>query len=703
MSIWTSEIKELEKFSESLKGQLPDLEKELERLIKADDENMILLYSRRCLEVIITDLCECELKRPRKTEPLQGIIDKLHKEEKVPSHIIASMHGLNELSTYGAHPKDFDPKQVRTTLINLETIIEWYFKYKGINIKREEEVQFKGESLGEVKKEVRIEEQERPTRSSKQKLLSGVLIIAILVMAAIFAYPRIFKKDTLEKLRSTGEKISIAVMPFQNMTNDTTKNVWQDWIQDILITSLSSSEELRVHQAQSVNNILRSEGLTNYSPITTSVAGKISQKLAANIFISGNIKQAGDTIQVSAQLINSKTGEVLKSFPIEGIAENILHIANSLSVMIKDFLITSKLKSENLKLQDLAYNDSPDAYRYFKYGQSAYGKRDYPSAIKMFSKAIAIDSNYTYATLLIAWAYSNQGIYDEAKKWCLKVYSKRNILPIQEELYAEFVHSAFFETPNERITYLKQLLDINDQLQQEYFDLGQAYNALYQYDKAIPAFEKSLEKYKEWKIKPWWVANYTNLGYAYHKTGKYKKEKQLYMKAEQDFPNDELLIYRQAVLALSENKTRVANNYIEKYITIRKENSVPEASIMNSIAGIYSDAGILEKAEEFYRKALSFEPENPDRLNNLAYFLIDKDRNIKEGFELVDKALGSSPDNYSFLHTKGWGLYKQGKYQEALEIIQKSWDLRREKAVYNHEAYLHLEEAKKAVASQKKN
>jgi hypothetical protein len=47
MVIWTAEIKELEKLYESLKGQLPDLEKGLKRLIKTDDENMILLYSRR--------------------------------------------------------------------------------------------------------------------------------------------------------------------------------------------------------------------------------------------------------------------------------------------------------------------------------------------------------------------------------------------------------------------------------------------------------------------------------------------------------------------------------------------------------------------------------------------------------------------------------------------------------------------------------
>lgn len=74
MPISTYEIKELERLHESFKGHLPSLEKELDQLIKTDDPNVILLYSRRCLEVIITDLCECELKRPRKTESLQGII-----------------------------------------------------------------------------------------------------------------------------------------------------------------------------------------------------------------------------------------------------------------------------------------------------------------------------------------------------------------------------------------------------------------------------------------------------------------------------------------------------------------------------------------------------------------------------------------------------------------------------------------------------
>jgi len=130
MTIWSVEIKELQTLYPSIKGRFPELEKELVQLIETKDANVVLLYSRRCLEVIITDLCESELKRPRKTEPLKGIIDKLHHEEKIPSHIITSMQNLNSLSTYGAHPKEFDPEQVKPVLSNLTIIIKWYLKYK---------------------------------------------------------------------------------------------------------------------------------------------------------------------------------------------------------------------------------------------------------------------------------------------------------------------------------------------------------------------------------------------------------------------------------------------------------------------------------------------------------------------------------------------------------------------------------------------
>jgi tetratricopeptide (TPR) repeat protein len=574
----------------------------------------------------------------------------------------------------------------------IAVIFSWVFEITPEGIK-------KTESFEESEKKV------TPTKPVKKKLKPSYVINAILIMAVIvLAYPKIFKRNTLEKMRSSGEKITVAVMPFQNMTNDTIWNVWQDGIQNELITSLTNSEELKVRQPESINTLIQSKGLTNYASITPSVASTISQKLDANIFIYGSIKQVGTTIRINAQLIDSKTEETFKSFQIDGIAENILHITDSLAVMVKNYLIISELKKEeSLHIQQLASTNSPEAYRYFIYGQNAYMNTDFPTAVNMYSQAIAIDSNFTSATIRLSFAYGNQNLYDQAKKWCLKVYEKRDQMPMRQKIYTDFAYAIFFETPYEEIKYLKQLQEIDDQLPYIYFNLGSNYIELYQYDKAIPELEKAWEISNKWHSKSQWVYKYTLLGFAYHKTAQYKKEKRLYKKAEQEFPDDPDIISFQVILSITEGDTIAVNRYIEKYISIGENNSWSEALIKTGLASIYYEAGSLDKAEVYYRQALLLEPENPDRLFDLAWFLIDKDRNINEGLQLVNTALKLRPDNYNYLHTKGWGLYKQGKYQEALDILQKSWDLRREKAVYNHEAYLHLEAAKKAVANQKNN
>jgi len=57
-------------------------------------------------------------------------------------------------------------------------------------------------------------------------------------------------------------------------------------------------------------------------------------------------------------------------------------------------------------------------------------------------------------------------------------------------------------------------------------------------------------------------------------------------------------------------------------------------------------------------------------------------------------------DQWFFLEGKGWGLYKQGKYNEALELLEKCMDL---SVYYRHSVYLKIEEVKKAIAGQKNN
>jgi tetratricopeptide (TPR) repeat protein len=540
-------------------------------------------------------------------------------------------------------------------------------------------------------------ELEEPLKPTRQKGIYGVLIVTVLIIATIFTYSRISKQDKFRDIKLSDGKISVVVLPFKNMTNDSTWNVWQEGIQNNLITSLSNSEELKVRQIESISGFLQSKGFTNYASITPSIASNISQKLDANIFIYGSINRSGSTIRLYAQSINSETKDILKSFQIDGTAEKILSLIDSLSVMVTDFLVVSKLGGKvNPEMRHLATTKSPEAYRYFINGSNAFMKKDYSNAIKLFAQAVAIDTNFNFATLSLSIAYGNQGLYEEAKKWCLKAYKNKDQVPLWQNIWINWVHAIFFETPGEEIIYLKQLQEIDDQYSNPYSNIGYCYNVLYQYEKAIPELETVLKMYKKWDAKPSWVYDYTLLGYAYHKTDQYKKEKKLYKIAEHDYPEDPDLITRQSILLLAEGDSSEANQYIERFKTILAGKSSSEAEIMTGLASIYSEAEVIDKAEKYYRQALLFEPDNPMKLNDLSIFLIDKDRNINEGLDLIEKALKLSPDSYYLLDTKGWGLYKKGKYQEALEVLQKSWDL---KPVYSHEIFLHLEAVKKALTN----
>jgi tetratricopeptide (TPR) repeat protein len=446
--------------------------------------------------------------------------------------------------------------------------------------------------------------------------------------------------------------------------------MWQKGIQDMLVTDLSNSpDELKVRQTEPTNTLIQSQRLTNYASMTPSLANTISKKLDANVFIYGSIKQAGTKMRVNAELIETKTKEALKTFEIEDTAkeEKVFLIIDSLKTQVKNFLVISKLKKGiPLKMQRYGNTYSPEAYRLFLNGNEAVGNGDPATGVKLYKEAFAIDSNFVAAKIFMVAQSMYLGLFTDAKALCLKIYKERDHIPMIYRNNINWLYACLFETPREAIKYLRQELQSFGDWPVVYYLIGSEYLKLHQYDKAIPEFEKGLKLEEEWDENPGY-GEYASLGFACHKTGQYKKERKLYRKAMNYYPDNPYIIFRQAVLALSEEMTKDAIEYIEKYKSIRKENSVPEASIMTGVADIYSDANILDKAEEYYRQALLLEPEKSVRMNNLAWFLIDKGRNIDAGLKLIDKALKLFPESWAMLDTKGWGFYKQGKYQEALK------------------------------------
>jgi tetratricopeptide (TPR) repeat protein len=250
----------------------------------------------------------------------------------------------------------------------------------------------------------------------------------------------------------------------------------------------------------------------------------------------------------------------------------------------------------------------------------------------------------------------------------------------------------------EELKYLDQVLDIDNQRPDIFYEEGRIYVALEQYDKAIDAMKKALKIYNKWGTKPRWSQDYIMLGFAYQQIKQYKEEKKLYAKAEHDFPADWSLSQRQAILYLSLKDTVTANHYIDKFISLLRDNSISDLDMAPALGYLYTEGGYPEEAEKYYRKALAAAPENPSCMNNLGMFLITQNINLDEGLILLDKALKFKPNSIIYLGNKGLGLYKQGKYREALEVLEKSWNLR---PVYNYEAYQLIEKVRKAASGQK--
>ncbi len=70
---------------------------------------------------------------------------------------------------------------------------------------------------------------------------------------------------------------------------------------------------------------------------------------------------------------------------------------------------------------------------------------------------------------------------------------------------------------------------------------------------------------------------------------------------------------------------------------------------------------------------------------------------IDEGLQLTEKILALYPEHWPSLDTKGWALYKQGKYEEVISFLKEAWE---HKTVYSHTVYLHIREVEKALAYQ---
>jgi TolB-like protein len=356
-----------------------------------------MLYSRRCLEVIVTDLCECELRRPRKTEPLKGIIDKLNSEEKVPSHIITSMHSLNSLSTYGTHPKDFDPEQVKPVLNNLAIIIKWYLKYKDFKIiskSKEGEEKFENINYDDSAKV--------KSKPIKRSLLIYTSLIFILIVASVVVVLNLpgKKSGDITKLEK-----SIAVLPFKNDSPNDSTTYFLDGVMEEILTNLQTVKDLRVISRTSVEQ---------YRNQTKSIH-EIARELGVNYIVEGSGQKYGSSFRLRAQLIMAEHESHLwgesfqqKITEVEDIFNIQIRIAKSIANELKAVITPEERKLiEKIPAADLeVYDEYLKARSYF----NNYTKESLNKALEYLNSAIEKNPDWAplYAGLAELWIWIQQ-------------------------------------------------------------------------------------------------------------------------------------------------------------------------------------------------------------------------------------------------------------------------------------------------------
>ncbi len=491
---------------------------------------------------------------------------------------------------------------------------------------------------------------------------------------------------------------SVVVMPFTNLTADPDNDVWEKGVASLIIDELMVYEELYVLDSQTLFEILNTIEQTRKAQVLPQLAREVADRTRIRTLLLGDILKTGTQLLLQARLMDARTGQVTFSHQVAGESEDDLPaLARSLAERVRNHLEIGVIAKE----LDVDFRApgvrSAKAYRLYVQGMEDFFLLRYPSAIELLRQAVTLDSLLGPAYTFLFAAYSNTGMIDSMKVLFDRTYPRKGqFTRVWEQLW-DYWRANLAKDIREEIRIRERIVARNPLSRINWYVLGMKYNRYAKHEKAIAPLEKSLElsdRRGGWK----WVWLYTQLGYAYHETGRHRKELKVYKRALEVLPEHPSILRRYAIHYLLVGDTARAALYMERYQQSGEEAGWSEARILNAFGSIYDGAELLEKAQAYYRRAIELDPKYWSAYGNLGALLIDNDLDIEEGLRLLDNALEQTPDHANRLMRKGWGLYKQGRYVEALALLERSWELR---AGYDHEYYQHLQAARKAVVREK--
>jgi TolB-like protein/Flp pilus assembly protein TadD len=432
-----------------------------------------------------------------------------------------------------------------------------------------------------------------PKTSSKRSLLASKTAITVAILAVLVVPAAVWGVYLFLHSKQDLTIDSIAVLPISANDSDTNSQLLGDGIADSLIDSLSQLPNLRVMSRSSVFHYRGKD-------IDPKVVGR---ELNVKAVLTGRLVRQGDTIAISAELVNASDDSHIWGKQYSRRVTDILPLQQELAQGVSDKLMPQLSNEARKKLSKQGTAD-PEAYRFYVKGlsyQDTLTVEGWKKAVEFFQQAISKDPEYAQAYAGMAQAYLWLGLFGnlpprEAMKKADDAANKAIQLDDSSaEAHAALGYVALFDWKwRASEQELQRAITLNPNLPQAHLYFGQFLSVQGRMDDAVDEHKRLLQ------LDPTSLVANQLLCAMYYSSREYDKSIQQCLKVVEMYP-DVSMPHRDLSddYAQKKNYTKAIQEY-QRELSLEGEHELSAA--MGRAYAANGWEGVMKKRVELWQK-----------------------------------------------------------------------------------------------------
>jgi tetratricopeptide (TPR) repeat protein len=331
------------------------------------------------------------------------------------------------------------------------------------------------------------------------------------------------------------------------------------------------------------------------------------------------------------------------------------------------FVSKGDFKGATTHLQKLIDENPEEVVNYIYLGDLYFNNRQKDKALEVYKKAKVLAPENAYINLALADIYNSIGKNEEAFNELRVAFSHQELEIDQKIKIIISYFSAFPELRAVRYaeTLSRTLTEIHNNEAKAFAVYGDVLYQKNELDKAKLAYQQAVILNKQ--IYVVWD-QLIRIKLALNDMAGVVKDGE---EALTLFPNQAVLYVYTALAYNQLKQSEKAVNYLNAALNYELNNAL-KVQVYSSLGDAYQSLKKFKESVAAYEKALALEPDNVYALNNYAYYLSLRDENLEKAERMSYRSNQLEKDNSSFLDTYAWILFRQKKYKEAKDWIEKA-------------------------------